>query len=135
MAFFPIKFLDFRYFLLRSWQLLLARLARLCKIFQDRGKKSKKNFGLFDKKTKNIQDIGKRTKKNLGFLAKKILGFLRFAKILANIFGEVDTILQDFSRSWKKNPRKFLAFLATKPRISKILARQTRKSCINLIQL
>ena len=52
--------------------------------FQDRGKKSKKFFGLLGKKTKNIQDLGKRTKKNLGYLAKKNLGFFRFlVKILA----------------------------------------------------
>ena len=48
-----------------SWQLFLARLARICKVFQDRGKKSKKIFGLLGKKTKTIQDLGKRTMKSL----------------------------------------------------------------------
>ena len=45
--------------------------------------------------------------------------------------------LQDFSRCSKiveRNPRKFLDFLARKARITKILARETRKACIKVIQ-
>ena len=45
--------------------------------------------------------------------------------------------LQDFARFFKtveRNPTQFLDFLARKPRISKILARETRKSCSKVIQ-
>ena len=35
----------FEIFLPRSWQLILERFVKFCKIFQDRGKKSKKIFG------------------------------------------------------------------------------------------
>ena len=44
---------------------------------------------------------------------------------------------QDFARFFKiveKNPRRFLEFLAIKARIFKILAKETRKSCIKVIQ-
>ena len=60
LIFLPRNFLNF-------WHLL----PRFCKFFQDRGKKSKKIFGLLGTKTKNIHNLGKRTKKYLGFLAKK----------------------------------------------------------------
>ena len=64
LVFLPKNFLDFWHFLPRSWQLIFARFARICKIFQDRGKKSIKIFGVLGKKTKTIQDLGKRTKKS-----------------------------------------------------------------------
>ena len=68
------KFLTFWNFLRKCWQLFVARFARFCKFFQDRGKKSKKTFGLLAKKTKNIQDLGKKF-----------------------------NIIQDYLRSWQKN--------------------------------
>ena len=40
----------------------VTRFARFCKIFQDRGEKSKKIFGLIGKKTKNIQDLGRNSR-------------------------------------------------------------------------
>ena len=65
LVFLPRIFLDFWHFLQRSWQLFLAKFARIFKSFQDRGKKSKKFFGLLGKKTKTIQNLGKRTIKSL----------------------------------------------------------------------
>ena len=136
LVFLPRNFLNY-------WHLL----PKFCKFFQDRGKKSKKIFGLLGTKTKNIQDLGKRTKKNLGFLAKKFwifcqknLRFLRFAKILAvNLFlqGFNFTRFAKFCKIFQdrgKKSKKILEFLTTKVRITKILARETRKSCIKVIQ-
>ena len=71
-------------FFLESWQLFLERFARFCKVFQDRGKKSKKIFGLFGKKTKTIQDLGNKWKK-IQDLGKKF------------------KIIQDYPRSWQEN--------------------------------
>ena len=59
------KFLGFLTFLAK---ILAVFLGKLRKIFQDRGKKYEKIFGLLGKKTKNIQDLGKRNKKNSGYL-------------------------------------------------------------------
>ena len=59
------SFLDFWHFFPTTWQLFLARFARFCKIFQDRGKKSKKIFGVLGNKSRNNQNLGKRNKKVL----------------------------------------------------------------------
>ena len=61
LGFLAKKFLGFLKFLAK----ILARFARFCKFFQDRGKKSKKIFGLLVRKSKNNQDLGKRNKKSL----------------------------------------------------------------------
>ena len=65
LGFLAKKILGFLDFLPRSWQLILARFARICKISQDRGKKSKKILGVLGNKSKNNQDLGKRNKKVL----------------------------------------------------------------------
>ena len=86
----------------RSWQLFLASFAKFYKIFQNRGKKSKKTFGLLGKKIKSLQYLCKRTE-IIRLLAKNNLGFLRLlAKILAIILGKHRKILIDSSRSRKK---------------------------------
>ena len=75
----------------------------------------------------DIQDLTKRTKKNLGFLAQKNFGVVRFlTQILAIIPGKVGRIFQDR----RKKSNKFLEVISKKPKISKILRRETRKSCI-----
>ena len=67
----------------------------------------------------------------LGFLAKKFLGFLKFpAKILAIILGKVRRISQDFWRLWKEIKENSWQ---QKQEKTKILARETRKSCIKVI--
>ena len=65
LGFLVKKILGFLDFLPRSWQLILASFARICKIFQDRGKKSKKILGVLGNKSKNNEDLGKRNKKIL----------------------------------------------------------------------
>ena len=64
-----------------------------------------------------------------------VLGFLRFlAKDIDNYFWKAS---QDFPRFFKiveRNPKKFLEILAPKPKISQILAREARKSCIKVIK-
>ena len=62
LGFLAKTFLGFLEFLPRSWQLILAKFTRICKIFQGRGKKSKKILG---NKSKNNQDLGQRNKKVL----------------------------------------------------------------------
>ena len=43
----------------------LGKVRKILQDFQDRGKESKKIFGLLGKKTKTTQDLGKRNKKSL----------------------------------------------------------------------
>ena len=54
-----MKILGFLTLLPKSWQLFMVRFARFCKISEDRGKKTKKVFGVLDNKTENIQDFVK----------------------------------------------------------------------------
>ena len=49
-------------YLSNDWTLFMASYARFCKIFQDRGKKSKKILGIHGEKIENIQDLGKKFK-------------------------------------------------------------------------
>ena len=63
-------FLGFCNFLARSWQDILPRNAKFCKIFHDHGKANKKNLGFLAKTNKISKILPRRTSKNLGFLAK-----------------------------------------------------------------
>ena len=60
-----IKFLDFWFLLPRSWEIFLAKFARYCKFFQDRGKRNQENcWGSF-RTSKNKQYFRKRSKRVL----------------------------------------------------------------------
>ena len=68
----------------------------------------------------------------LVFFPRKFLGFLTF--LLPRSWR---LFLAGFVRFFKiaeRNPKKFLQFLARKPRISKNLARETTKSCMKVIK-
>ena len=63
LFFLPRNFLDFWHFLPRSWQFFLARFARICKIFQDRGKKFWKILGVLGNKARLTKILERETRK------------------------------------------------------------------------
>ena len=65
LVFSPRKFLDFLTFLAKILAITLGHVGKICMIFQDRGKKSKRILEAVDRKTKNIQGFGKKKKENL----------------------------------------------------------------------
>ena len=130
----PRKFLDFWHILPRSWHYSWQGSQDFANFFRIVERNPTKFIGHLGKKTKNIQDLGKRIKKTWIFCRDNSWIFEISCQDLGNYSWQGS---QDFARFFKiveRNPRKITEFFSTKPRKLKILARETRKSCIKFLQ-